>query len=201
MVVSKQCQCFSTHPFCSHTEWKVALVGSHFTHSAESRYAPVEVRALAIADALEKARYFVLGCDDLIVAVDHKPLLKVLGDRSLEDTPNARLRYLKKKTLCNKFRLMHIPCAKHRAADCVSCHPTGRTEKMRLTDDTSAILQIVQTSPPPDSTLLHSFLVGIPMPDMDAPACNPLDEAITAAATLAMDSIQSMTWNSQDCHH
>ena len=89
----------------------MTLVGSRFTHSAESRYAPVEGEALAVADALDKSRYFVLGCDDLIVAVDHKPLLKILGDRSLEGIPNARLRNLE-KTLRYKFRLVHIPGAK-----------------------------------------------------------------------------------------
>ena len=60
-------------------------MGSRFTHPAESRYAPAEGEALAVADALDKARHFVLGCNDLIVAVDHKPLLKLFGDRSLED--------------------------------------------------------------------------------------------------------------------
>jgi len=40
---------------------------------------------LAVADSLDKARFFVLGCSQLIIAVDHKPLLKVLGDRSLEN--------------------------------------------------------------------------------------------------------------------
>ena len=73
------------------TGWKIALVGSRFTHAAESRYAPIEGEALAVADALKKARYFVLGCNDLIIAVDHKPLLKVFGDRSLDDIPNSRL--------------------------------------------------------------------------------------------------------------
>jgi hypothetical protein len=47
---------------------------------------------------LDKARYFVLGCDDLIIAVDHKPLLKIFSDRSLEDISNSRLRNLKEKT-------------------------------------------------------------------------------------------------------
>jgi len=70
-------------------------VGSRFTHPAESRYAPIEVEALAVADALDKARHFVLECCDLIIAVDHKPLLKLFGDRSLEDIPNMRLRNLK----------------------------------------------------------------------------------------------------------
>ena len=47
-------------------------MGSRFTHAAESRYAPVEGEALAVVDALDKARHFVLGCSDLIVAVDHR---------------------------------------------------------------------------------------------------------------------------------
>ena len=61
--------------------WQITLVGSRFTNDAESRYAPVEGEALAVADALNKARYFFLGCENLIVAVDHKPLLKRLGNR------------------------------------------------------------------------------------------------------------------------
>ena len=40
----------------------------------------MEGEALAFADALDKARFFVLGCSDLIIAVDHKLLLKVFSD-------------------------------------------------------------------------------------------------------------------------
>ena len=87
----------------------MTLVGSRFTHAAESRYAPVEGEALAIADALDKAHYFMLGCRDLIVAVDHKPLLKLLGDRALDDIPNPRLRNLKEKTLRYRLRNIHVP--------------------------------------------------------------------------------------------
>ena len=75
------------------------MVGSRFTHADESRYSPIEEEALAIANVLDKTRFFFLGCSDLTVSVDHKPLLKVPSDRSLEDIPNARLRNLKEKTL------------------------------------------------------------------------------------------------------
>ena len=68
----------------------------------------MEGEAFAVADALDKARFFVLGCSDLIIAVDHKPLLKVFSDQSLEIS-NPRLRNLKKKTLHYKFRMVHIP--------------------------------------------------------------------------------------------
>ena len=116
-------------PFCCHDGWKITLVGSRFTHGAESRYAPVEGEALAVVDALDKARYFVLGCEELIIAVDHKPLLKIFGDRSLDQLSNGRLRNLKEKTLRYKFKMIHIPGAKHRAADAVSRNPTGNPKK------------------------------------------------------------------------
>ena len=74
-LFQKYCSCTGSEPFCCNTGWRITLVGSRFTHPTESRYAPVEGEALAIVDALDKARYFVLGCDDLIIAVDHKPLL------------------------------------------------------------------------------------------------------------------------------
>ena len=94
-LFQKHCRCSTTDPFCCHDGWKVTLVESRFTHPAESRYAAVEGEALAVADALDKARYFVLGCSDLVIAVDHKPLLKLLGNRTLDDIPNPCLRNLK----------------------------------------------------------------------------------------------------------
>ena len=81
-LFQKHCSCPSRKLFCCRIGWKFTLVGSRFTHAAESRYAPIEgeenLYGTYIADALDKARFFVLGCEDLIVAVDHKPLLKVL---------------------------------------------------------------------------------------------------------------------------
>lgn len=94
-----------------------SLVGSRFTHSAESRYAPVEGEALAVVNALGKAKHFVLGCTNLIIAVDHKPLLKNFGNRSLEDIPNSRLRNLKEKTLSYRFHMVHVPGVNNKVAD------------------------------------------------------------------------------------
>ncbi|XP_053385871.1 uncharacterized protein LOC128550595 [Mercenaria mercenaria] len=138
-LFQKHCDCAQTEPFCCADGWKITLVGSRFTSATESRYAPVEGEALAVADALEKARYLVLGCDNLVIAVDHKPLLKLFGDRSLENIPNARLRNLKEKTLRYKFKMLHVPGAKNRAPDAVSRNPTGDAEPMVLNDDVSSV--------------------------------------------------------------
>ena len=128
--MQKLCTCPQTTSFCCHSGWKVALVGSRFTFSAESRYAPVEGEALAVADALDKARYFVLGCQDLTVVVNHKPLLKILGDRSLEDLSNTRLRKLKEETLQYRFKMVYIPGVKHRATDRLSRYPTHQNDSI-----------------------------------------------------------------------
>ena len=66
---------------------------------AEARYAPIEGEALAVAWALEQTKFFTLGCNDLVVVVDHKPLTKILGDRTLDEIPNPRLFRIKQRTL------------------------------------------------------------------------------------------------------
>ncbi len=136
-LFQKHCQCPSRDLFCCQDGWRVTLVGSRFTHPAESRYAPVEGEALAVADALDKARHFVLGCSDLVVAVDHKPLLKLFGDRCLEDIPNPRLRNIKEKTLRYRFRMVYIPGVRNDTSDALSRHPsrTRTPPRLHLPDD------------------------------------------------------------------
>ena len=115
------------HPRCCNDGWKLVLAGGRFTKPAESRYSPVEGELLAVADALYKARHFVLGCDKLVVAVDHKPLLGLLNDKSLADIENQRLLMLKEKTLWFNFDVMWIAGSRHCGPDYMS-----RTKEARL---------------------------------------------------------------------
>ena len=137
-LLQKHCPCPGSTPICCKTGWRTALVGSRFMHAAETRYAPIEGEALAVVEALNKARYFVLGCSNLTVVVDHKPLLKIFGDRSLDNIPNPRLRNLKEKTLAFRFKMLHIPGTKNKAADAMSRHPSGDPEQLMLTDDVAS---------------------------------------------------------------
>ncbi len=123
-LMQKHCTCESVEPGCCNTGWKVCMVGSRFTQQSESNYAPIEGEALAVVNALDMARFFVLGCTNLTIAVDHKPLLGVFNDRSL-DMPNGRLRDLKEKTLRYRFTMRHIPGLKNQVADALSRHPSN----------------------------------------------------------------------------
>ena len=163
-LLQKHCSCTSDTPFCCKNGWKVTLLGSRFAHPTGSRYAPIE--AVAVVDSLERARYFLLGCSDLIVAVDHKPLLQIFGDRKLEDIKKPRLLNLKEKTLPFRFKIVHIPGKRNIATDAISRHPVNSREitAMNLPDDAnnkasspddelvivsqSAILQPLRTDEP-----------------------------------------------------
>ena len=52
----KNCTCTSITPVCCRDGWKLCLVGSRFTTPAESRYVPIEGKALAVAYALHQTR-------------------------------------------------------------------------------------------------------------------------------------------------
>ncbi len=181
----KHCKCTKLQPFCCRDGWRITLVGSRFTHAAESRYAPIEGEALAVADALDKSRFFVLGCEDLIIAVDHKPLLKVFGDRTLDEITNTRLRNLKEKTLRYKFTIIHIPGAKHKAADAISRYPSGTQtpELMKLPDDIAPITDVK-----------HTFVAGIRQFDHHQSDAS-IDDDTLGSAICALTSLNSVTWD------
>ena len=75
---------------------------------------------MAVADSLHKSRHFVLGCKNLIVAVDNLPLLGLLNARSLADIPNRRILALKEKILWFQFEVVHMPGGMHCGPDYMS---------------------------------------------------------------------------------
>ena len=120
VLMQKHCTCPETRPTCCPAGWRVCGVGSRFTSPAESRYSPTEGEALSITNGLEKTKYFTLGCDNLVVGTDHKPLLGIFGDRSLDGIDNPRLRRLKEKSFGWSFKLIHVPGRLHGGPDALS---------------------------------------------------------------------------------
>ena len=174
-LFQKHCKCYGSKPFCCRMGWQITLVGSRFTHAAESRYAPIEGEALAVVYALNKARYFVLGCPNLTIAVDHKPLLKLFGDRALEDIPNNRLRNMKEKTLRYRFEMVHVPGVKNLVADGLSRHPVDPAETPNTSEDMDTIFSEESTP--------HQYS------DIE-------ENTITAAmSTFQASPITSVTWD------
>ena len=161
--------------------WKFYHIGSRFSKPAETRCAPIEGESLAIAEGLNKARYFVLGCKDLIVATDHKPLLQIFNDRSLDNIDNVCVYKFKEKTLPYRFRMVYIPGRKHYTPDALSRYPT--------------VSGIFNSSRKEPSLSISHLLAGIRSSEPDQE--HTVDTELTVAAMNAFSTanIKCVTWN------
>jgi len=79
-----------------------------------------------VAWSLEQSKYFTQSCEDLVVVTDHKPLVKILDDRTLDEITNTRLFRLKQRTLSWSFSIAHLPGKTNHAADATSRNPSAR---------------------------------------------------------------------------
>ena len=125
----KHCDCDSAIPGCCEHGWRITLAGSRFLKPAETRYAAVEGEALAIAWSLEHTRYFTQGCDNLVIVTDHKPLVKLFGDRALDEITNSRLFSLKQRTLPWRFSVAHMSGKDNSFSDATSRNPVSSTNE------------------------------------------------------------------------
>ena len=131
-LLQKYCRCTEVTPRCFPEGWKLVFAGARFCSPAEAKHKPVEGEALAVVNGLQKCRYFVLGCKDLVVGTNHKPLLKVLGDRRLEDIKNPRLESLKEKTLRYKFKMVHVPGRLQVSPDALSRYASEAGKEVQI---------------------------------------------------------------------
>ena len=123
-LLQQHCGCASGIPDCCPGGWRITLAGSRFLTPTEQRYAAIEGEALAVAWGLEQTRYFTQGSDNLVIVTDHKPLVKIFGDRTLDEITNSRLFRLKQRTLPWRFDIVHLPGKSNHAADAASRHPS-----------------------------------------------------------------------------
>ena len=81
-------------------------------------------------------------CEQLTVATDHKPLLKVLGDRQLCELENPRLTNLKEKAMYFRFDIVHMPGRFHKGPDAMSRIPRDKQDDV---GEVATILEGVST--------------------------------------------------------
>ena len=136
VILQQYCSCSSAeYPFCCKGGWRIALCGSRHLTAAEAGYAAVEGEALAVVWCLQKAKLFLLGCPNLTIITDHRPLVKLLGDRALGEVANPRLFRLKEKTLQFRFVIKYLPGKRNCAADFLSRFPALRAPPDAVDDE------------------------------------------------------------------
>ncbi len=129
------------------------LAGSRFNKPAETRYAPVEGEALAIAWSLDQTKFFTQGCDNLVVVTDHKPLVKLFGDKTLDEVNNSRLFNLKEHTLPWKFTVEHKPGKDNTFADATSRFPASDENDEFIFVSTEDVLAALMIDDDDDETI------------------------------------------------
>ena len=109
----KHCNCKGPVTIvCCRRGWKIVFMSSRFNNDAQSRYSPIEGEALKKFWAVNKADYFIYGCDKLYIGTDHKPL-KVFFFRKVDPKPlyqivNKRLRKYVSEINELRFTIFHI---------------------------------------------------------------------------------------------
>ena len=131
-LLQRHCNCEHLFPGCCDDGWHIVLAGSRFLSRTEANYCPLEGEALGVSWGLEQTRYFTLGCNDLLVVVNHEPLVKILGDRRLDEIDNPRMFRLKQRTLMWRFRIIYRPGSKNDFSDAISRHPNPYAELASL---------------------------------------------------------------------
>ena len=171
-LYQKYCSCPSTTTQCCNNGWRITLAGSRFLKKAEQNYWPVEGEALAVKWALEDTRFFTWGCTDLHIQTDHRPLVKLLGDRTLDEINNNRLLSFKEKTMPWKFTISYVPGCKIPAPDATSRKPDDRTGEDESASLFIAALEAIRS--------IHEV--------------DDLEESVIAAVRSNLDTFEAVTW-------
>lgn len=127
----KGCKCQQIHPSCCQGGWVIIMVGSRFCMPTESQYALIEGELLGVTWALAKTAHYTFGCPQLLVLVDHKPLLGLLTYRGLVEINNPRLETIPEKTMRWSFKIEHVAGAKKFGPDALSQIP-GHLESVSV---------------------------------------------------------------------
>jgi hypothetical protein len=100
--------------------WRLVTAGSRFISETESRYAMIELEALAVYWAMNKNKLYLLGLPSFELRIDHMPLIPILNKMSVYDIQNPRLQRLKAKLLPYSFKAVWVKGKEHFAADALS---------------------------------------------------------------------------------
>ena len=107
--------------------WKLVKCGSRYLNSAESSsYSIIELELTAIVWALKKCRYYLLGLPKFEVVTDHKSLVPILNNYTLDNLDTIRLLKLKEKTGDFVFKATWRKGKDHAIPDALSRRPVDR---------------------------------------------------------------------------
>ena len=138
----KHCSCKGvvTIVYCR-AGWKIVFMSSQSNNNAQSRYSPIKGKCFTLYWAINKADYFLYGCDKLYVGSDHKPLLayfRKVDPKPLDHIVTKRLRKYVSEIGELRFSIFHIPGRDNFLSDRGIMFPTGKADNDRGEDMSGA---------------------------------------------------------------
>ncbi len=106
--------------------WRVVQAGSRFLADPETRYAMIELECLTASWAMDKCRQFIEGLPSFELVTDHKPLVPILNNYSLDKLDNPRLLRLRLKMQRYAFTARWVPGKANVDADALSRAPANK---------------------------------------------------------------------------
>ena len=202
-LVQKHCKCPGEPKLaCCKTGWQTVHCGSRFNSGPESRFHPIEGEAAAAVNGLEKTSMFTLGLPNLLLALDHKPLIKIFGNATLHGISNPRLFNFKQKSLKFRVKPVHVPGKQHVVPDTFSRRSDGPhndeaisnvlpgySESMAPPDWVSS--PIIASTSHNDSMETEALIAGLAMSRLAG--FNDPPESLHAH--MSAPSIQAITWS------
>ena len=105
---------------------------------------------------------FVLGCRNLTTVCDHKPLIKILGDKSLENITNIRLFNFKERTMPYQFEIKYVEGKANAIAGACSRYPIAGNSKifgcLRIIASTEEVINAVEIDNKIEASVSASFM-------------------------------------------
>ena len=98
--------------------WHLVAYASRSLSSTEKQYAQVEKEALASAWACNRFEDYLIGLQ-FILDTDHKPLVALLGTKSLDELP-ARIQRMRMRLMWFSYVVVHVPGKELYTADTLS---------------------------------------------------------------------------------
>lgn len=107
------------------TDWKPVAYASRSLSNTEQRYAQIEKEALASTWACERFSEFLLG-KSFFIETDHKPLVPLLGSKTLDELP-PRIQRLRMRLMRFSYSISHVAGKDLATADVLSRAPLDGT--------------------------------------------------------------------------
>ena len=124
----------------------------------ERRYAQIEKEALALTWACEKFSEYVLG-KEIKLETDHKPLVPLLGKKSLDSLPPRVLRF-RLRLMRFQYNIKHVPGKTLYTSDTLSRAPLSTTLDKSTSmsiNDIEMFVQTITNSLPADKDRLNGY--------------------------------------------